>query len=111
MRASLGHPDLKEGVGVVRRTPATAVRALDRRNAMTNYETIRYEQRRPGRQAHAQPARPDERDDQPDGAETTQALERPLTTTEVRILVLTGAGKQFCPGADLQGVTSARAPT
>jgi 2-(1,2-epoxy-1,2-dihydrophenyl)acetyl-CoA isomerase len=38
--------------------------------------------------------------------ETTQALERIAADERVRVVVLTGAGKHFCPGADLQGVTT-----
>jgi len=38
--------------------------------------------------------------------ETTQALEVLKTNERVRVVVLTGAGKHFCPGADLQGVTT-----
>jgi len=38
--------------------------------------------------------------------ETTQALEVLTTNERVRVVVLTGAGKHFCPGADLQGVTT-----
>ena len=38
--------------------------------------------------------------------ETTQALQRIADADEVRVVVLTGAGKHFCPGADLQGVTT-----
>ena len=38
--------------------------------------------------------------------ETTQALDVLSTNERVRVVVLTGAGKHFCPGADLQGVTT-----
>lgn len=38
--------------------------------------------------------------------ETTQALERLAGDGSVRVVVLTGAGRHFCPGADLQGVTT-----
>src|SRR3954470_24162029 len=38
--------------------------------------------------------------------ETTQALEGLATDERVRVVVLTGAGKHFCPGADLQGITT-----
>ncbi|MFT3854067.1 MAG: enoyl-CoA hydratase-related protein [Ilumatobacteraceae bacterium] len=38
--------------------------------------------------------------------ETTQALERLAADERVRVVVLTGAGKHFCPGADLQGVAT-----
>ena len=38
--------------------------------------------------------------------ETTQALEQLARNDSVRVVVLTGAGKHFCPGADLQGVTT-----
>jgi 2-(1,2-epoxy-1,2-dihydrophenyl)acetyl-CoA isomerase len=38
--------------------------------------------------------------------ETGQALADAAEDRDLRVLVLTGAGKAFCPGADLQGVAS-----
>ena len=38
--------------------------------------------------------------------ETGRALVQAAEDPELRVLVLTGAGRSFCPGADLQGVAS-----
>ncbi len=41
--------------------------------------------------------------------EAAEALERAATDVSVRVLVLTGAGRAFCPGADLNHFTSGQA--
>ena len=121
LAASLDHPDLKEGVAsfVERRPPEFApVGPEDRHPSPSNPGPPRQRPAtlvsigtssstsRAGRPDHAQPTGADELDDQPDGARDDAGVGRPVDERAVRVVVLTGAGKHYCPGADLQGVTT-----
>ena len=68
----------------------------------TNFETIRYE--KTGAVATLTMNRPDRLNGMTNLMlrETRQALGAAAEDRELRVLVLTGAGKGFCPGADLQ---------
>ncbi|HYA34017.1 MAG TPA: enoyl-CoA hydratase-related protein [Candidatus Binataceae bacterium] len=70
------------------------------------YETIRYE--KSGPVATLTMHRPDRLNSMTNRmlVETGEALARAAEDKELRVLVLTGTGKSFCPGADLQGVAS-----
>jgi 2-(1,2-epoxy-1,2-dihydrophenyl)acetyl-CoA isomerase len=71
-----------------------------------NFETIKYE--KSGPIATLTMNRPDRMNGMTNVMliETGQALAIAAEDRELRVLVLTGAGKAFCPGADLQGVAS-----
>lgn len=71
-----------------------------------NYETIRYE--KSGPVATLTMNRPDRLNAMTNLMlhEASVALAAAAEDREVRVLVLTGAGKSFCPGADLQVVAS-----
>jgi 2-(1,2-epoxy-1,2-dihydrophenyl)acetyl-CoA isomerase len=72
----------------------------------TNYETILYE--KSGPVATLTINRPDRLNGMTKKMlrETREALTAASEDREVRVLMLTGAGKTFCPGADLQMVAS-----
>lgn len=71
-----------------------------------NYDTIKYEKNGPI--ATLTINRPERMNGMTNRmlVETGQALAAAAEDRELRVLVLTGAGKAFCPGADLQGVAS-----
>jgi 2-(1,2-epoxy-1,2-dihydrophenyl)acetyl-CoA isomerase len=71
-----------------------------------NFETIKYE--KSGAIATLTINRPERMNGMTNVMliETGQALAIAAEDRELRVLVLTGAGKAFCPGADLQGVAS-----
>jgi 2-(1,2-epoxy-1,2-dihydrophenyl)acetyl-CoA isomerase len=73
---------------------------------MTDYETIAYE--KDGPVATLTLNRPDRMNAMTNRMvlETGRALVAAAEDAELRVLVLTGAGRSFCPGADLQGVAS-----
>lgn len=73
---------------------------------MTAYETICYE--RDGAVATITLNRPERMNGMTNRMvrETTRALAAAAEDQEVRVLVLTGAGRAFCPGADLGNVAS-----
>src|ERR1700676_1088257 len=81
---------------------------MERRQGMSgrNYETILYE--KSGPVATLTINRPDRLNGMTKKMlrETREALTAASDDREVRVLVLTGAGKTFCPGADLQMVAS-----
>jgi 2-(1,2-epoxy-1,2-dihydrophenyl)acetyl-CoA isomerase len=70
---------------------------------MSDWETIRYEQA--GGIGRLTLNRPDRMNAMTNlmVRETAQALSRIAEDRSVRVLVLTGAGRAFCPGADLMG--------
>jgi len=70
------------------------------------FETIRYE--KSGAIATLTINRPDRMNGMTNLMllETGQALATASRDRDLRVLILTGAGKAFCPGADLQGVAS-----
>lgn len=72
----------------------------------SSYETIKYEKNGPI--ATLTINRPDRMNGMTNRmlVETGQALAAAAEDRDLRVLVLTGAGKAFCPGADLQGVAS-----
>ncbi len=72
----------------------------------STYETIKYEKNGPI--ATLTINRPDRMNGMTNRmlVETGQALAAAAEDRDLRVLVLTGAGKAFCPGADLQGVAS-----
>jgi 2-(1,2-epoxy-1,2-dihydrophenyl)acetyl-CoA isomerase len=72
----------------------------------SNFETIKYEKNGPI--ATLTINRPDRMNGMTNAMliETGQALADAAEDRDLRVLVLTGAGKAFCPGADLQGVAS-----
>lgn len=71
-----------------------------------SYETIRYE--KDGPVATLTLNRPDRMNSMTNlmVLETAEALVGAAEDNELRVLVLTGEGRAFCPGADLQGVVS-----
>jgi 2-(1,2-epoxy-1,2-dihydrophenyl)acetyl-CoA isomerase len=73
---------------------------------MTDYETIVYE--KDGPVATLTLNRPDRMNAMTNRMvlETGRALVAAAEDPELRVLVLTGSGRSFCPGADLQGVAS-----
>jgi len=73
---------------------------------MTAYETITYV--KDGPVATLTLNRPDRMNAMTNRMvlETGRALVQAAEDPELRVLVLTGAGRSFCPGADLQGVVS-----
>jgi 2-(1,2-epoxy-1,2-dihydrophenyl)acetyl-CoA isomerase len=73
---------------------------------MTAYETITYV--KDGPVATLTLNRPDRMNAMTNRMvlETGRALVQAAEDPELRVLVLTGAGRSFCPGADLQGVAS-----
>jgi 2-(1,2-epoxy-1,2-dihydrophenyl)acetyl-CoA isomerase len=73
---------------------------------MTAYETITYT--KDGPVATLTLNRPDRMNAMTNRMvlETGRALVQAAEDPELRVLVLTGAGRSFCPGADLQGVAS-----
>ena len=73
---------------------------------MTAYETITYD--KDGPVATLTLNRPDRMNAMTNRMvlETGRALVQAAEDPELRVLVLTGAGRSFCPGADLQGVAS-----
>ena len=73
---------------------------------MTDFDTIRYE--KDGPVATLTLDRPDRMNAMTNRMvlETGRALVQAAEDPELRVLVLTGAGRSFCPGADLQGVAS-----
>ncbi len=77
-----------------------------RRVVSERYETILYE--KDGPVATLTMNRPDRMNSMTNRMvlEAGQALAEAAEDAELRVLVLTGAGRAFCPGADLQGVVS-----
>jgi 2-(1,2-epoxy-1,2-dihydrophenyl)acetyl-CoA isomerase len=73
---------------------------------VTAYETITYD--KDGPVATLTLNRPDRMNAMTNRMvlETGRALVQAAEDPELRVLVLTGAGRSFCPGADLQGVAS-----
>ena len=73
---------------------------------MTDYETIVYE--KDGPVATLTMNRPERMNSMTNRMviETGRALVAAAEDPELRVLVLTGTGRSFCPGADLQGVAS-----
>jgi 2-(1,2-epoxy-1,2-dihydrophenyl)acetyl-CoA isomerase len=73
---------------------------------MSEYETIVYE--KDGPVATLTMNRPERMNSMTNRMvlETGRALVAAAEDPELRVLVLTGAGRSFCPGADLQGVAS-----
>jgi 2-(1,2-epoxy-1,2-dihydrophenyl)acetyl-CoA isomerase len=93
-------------------TMLRAARALDGRNSMSppGFQTIRYE--KAGAIATLTMSRPERMNGMTNQMlrETTEALAAAAEDPELRVLVLTGAGRAFCPGADLHVVASGEGP-
>ena len=67
-----------------------------------DYERIRLRATRRRRADHAEPARAPERLDAAHGVEQADAIERANADRDVGAIVMTGAGRGFCAGADMQ---------
>jgi len=74
------------------------------------FETIRYE--KTGAIATLTKSRPERMNGMTNRmlCEATEALAAAAEDRELRVLVLTGAGRSFCPGADLNVVASGEGP-
>jgi 2-(1,2-epoxy-1,2-dihydrophenyl)acetyl-CoA isomerase len=78
--------------------------------ARSVFETIRYE--KAGAIATLTMSRPERMNGMTNQMlrETTEALAAAAEDPELRVLVLTGAGRSFCPGADLDVIASGEGP-
>jgi 2-(1,2-epoxy-1,2-dihydrophenyl)acetyl-CoA isomerase len=76
----------------------------------SRFETIRYE--KAGAIATLTMSRPERRNGMTNRmlCETTEALAAAAEDPELRVLILTGAGQSFCPGADLNVIASGEGP-
>lgn len=90
--------------------PASAIELQAPLMAAPHYETIRYE--KAGAIATLTMSRPERMNGMTNRMvlEAGDALAAAAADRDLRVLVLTGAGRAFCPGADFQAIAAADAP-